>query len=73
LASHTAVKRHNSRFGKKLDPVAMMTRKKGACVLCRHYNKKVCRPPTNAMSSFLTDNSSAIGLPPKTHVRVASR
>jgi hypothetical protein len=49
LESNTAVTKHNSRFGKKLDPVAMMTRKKGACVLCRHYNKKVCRPLTNAM------------------------
>ena len=36
------IRKHNSRYGKKLDTVAMMTRKKGACILCRHHNKKVC-------------------------------
>lgn len=44
--SSTAVEKHNSRFGKKLDPAAKMTREKGACILCRHHNKKVCRPFT---------------------------
>jgi hypothetical protein len=41
LESQTAVTKHNARFGKKLDPVAKMTREKGACVLCRHHKRKV--------------------------------
>jgi hypothetical protein len=42
LKSDDTIKKRNSRFGKKLGPVAKMTREKGACILCRHHNKKVC-------------------------------
>lgn len=73
IKSHDAARKRNSRFGKKLDLVTKMTRDKGACILCRHHNKKVYRLSTNAILSFLTDDSSAIGLHPTAHVGVASK
>ena len=53
LKSDNTTKKRNSRFGKKLDPVTKMTREKGACILCRHHNKKVCWPFTT--DQFVTD------------------
>jgi hypothetical protein len=74
LASHTVVRAHNSRFGKKLDPVAKMTREKGACIICRHHNKKVCRMSADAYNFQLIHRVlSAIGLLPMRSVLVASR
>ena len=36
------VKKHNSRFGKQRSSSEKLAREKGACILCRHRNKKVC-------------------------------
>ena len=42
LEMSNTIRKHNSRYGKKLGSVAKMTREKGACIPCRHHNKKVC-------------------------------